>query len=133
MSDINKVLSCLSGVRQRGQDKWIACCPSHADSNPSLSIALKDDRVLFKCWSGCGGVQIMNDIGLPMSCFAPQGVLDNKDTRLESVFGPRPKRTASEDDYLIAIAKAKRDRGERLTSDEKRLEFEAWRRSRKQL
>lgn len=57
--NIDSVLSRLDKVKSRGKDKWIACCPAHDDKNPSLAISIVDDTVLFKCFSGCGGVEVM--------------------------------------------------------------------------
>lgn len=53
MSDLEHVLSRLSGVRRSGNG-WVACCPSHEDRTPSLSIRQgSNGRVLFKCFAGC--------------------------------------------------------------------------------
>jgi len=34
-------------------DGWMACCPAHDDSNPSLNIGYTDDKVLLCCFAGC--------------------------------------------------------------------------------
>lgn len=34
-------------------ETWQACCPSHDDTNPSLSITASGDRVLVHCHAGC--------------------------------------------------------------------------------
>ena len=48
------LLSRLDKVRKMGPDRWMACCPSHSDTRPSLSIReLPDGRVLVHCWTGC--------------------------------------------------------------------------------
>lgn len=127
MSNIDLVLSALDKVKPRGADKWLACCPAHDDKDPSLSIALKDDRVLLKCWAGCGGVEIMEATGLPMTAFAPEGVLDKSEDRIQSVFGPKPRREEPEplDYWIVAVAKADRAAGKRLTQQEKKTELEA--------
>jgi DNA primase len=53
MTPIEKVLSRLPGHRTTG-DGFKACCPSHEDRNPSLSIREADDgTVLLKCFGGC--------------------------------------------------------------------------------
>jgi DNA primase len=53
MTPIEKVLSRLPGHRTAG-DGFKACCPSHEDRNPSLSIKETDDgTVLLKCFGGC--------------------------------------------------------------------------------
>ena len=34
-------------------DRWKACCPSHEDRRPSLTIKDGERGVLLKCWAGC--------------------------------------------------------------------------------
>lgn len=46
------LLSRLRGVRRNGNG-WIALCPAHADSNPSLSIRERDGKILLHCFAGC--------------------------------------------------------------------------------
>jgi hypothetical protein len=127
MSNIDLVLSVLEKVKPRGQDKWLACCPAHDDKDPSLSIALVDDRVLLKCWSGCGGVEVMEATGLPMTAFAPEGVLGRSEDKIRSVFGQKPRQADTKplDYWRVETAKADRAAGKRLTEGEKKLELEA--------
>lgn len=70
--NINKLLDRLQKVKQTGIDKWIACCPAHDDKSPSLGIAIKDDKVLIKCFSGCGATQILDAVGLDYSALFPE-------------------------------------------------------------
>lgn len=61
---IDNVLSRLDGV-QETTSGWIALCPSHGDTCPSLSVGIgRDDRVLLYCHSGCGIEHILPAIGL---------------------------------------------------------------------
>lgn len=75
---IDLVLSRLDQfkLRDNGRDRWRACCPAHAGSNPSaLSIGVgQDDQVLLKCWHGCGIEELAHAMGLD----------------LEDLFPPRP-------------------------------------------
>lgn len=44
----------------RTDGRWWACCPAHADSNPSLTLKLDGDKLLVKCWSNdCDAVSIL--------------------------------------------------------------------------
>jgi len=54
----------LSGVRQRGNNRWIALCPAHEDKDPSLTIRQAQDRVLVHCWAGCAVTDICSAIGI---------------------------------------------------------------------
>ena len=61
---LDNVLAQLKGVRSslRG---WRACCPAHADSEPSLSIGLGEQgQVLLKCFAGCSLERIVEAMGL---------------------------------------------------------------------
>jgi hypothetical protein len=57
-------------VTQKGKE-WIACCPAHDDSEPSLSVTTGDnDKVLVTCRSqGCSWEAIASALGLPESAF----------------------------------------------------------------
>jgi len=57
------VLPKLNKVKENSNG-WLACCPAHDDKNPSLSIAEKDGKILFKCFAGCSYVQIVQALGI---------------------------------------------------------------------
>lgn len=50
--NLEAVLSRLQGVRRNGSG-WQALCPAHADKNPSLSINVRDGKILLHCHAGC--------------------------------------------------------------------------------
>lgn len=59
-----KVLAKLGTVRRSGAG-WMALCPEHADSTPSLSVTEGDDgRTLLKCQAGCETAAVLAAIGL---------------------------------------------------------------------
>lgn len=59
-----RVLAALKNVRQTA-DGWIASCPAHDDSTPSLSIADgRSGRVLLKCHAGCETDAVVAAAGL---------------------------------------------------------------------
>jgi len=62
-----------------GADKAKALCPVHGDRNPSLSIGLKDDKVMIRCFTGCTFAQIAEALELPQSAFFADG--EKKKTR----------------------------------------------------
>jgi hypothetical protein len=69
---LDKVLSCLDKVKSAGPNKWKACCPAHADKNPSLAITeTSDGTVLLKCWAGCTAQDIVSAIGLELRDLFP--------------------------------------------------------------
>ena len=63
----NNLLGMLQGVKSRGRDSWVACCPAHDDKYPSLKIDIKDGKILIKCWSGCSAEDILEAFGLKFS------------------------------------------------------------------
>jgi len=63
----DRFLALLSGVRPRGQDRWIARCAGHDDHSPSLSIRRIRDRLLIRCWAGCTAEQIVAAMGLTLA------------------------------------------------------------------
>src|SRR5579863_9262304 len=70
---LDHVLAQLKGVRTllRG---WRACCPAHADSEPSLSIGLGEQgQVLLKCFAGCSLERIVEALGLTILDLFPDG------------------------------------------------------------
>lgn len=61
------ILSRLQQVKPTGAGKWSACCPSHNDKTPSLSISTGNDgRTLVNCFSGCTTENIVAALGLKM-------------------------------------------------------------------
>lgn len=59
-----ELLTKFTGVRQKGNYKWTACCPAHDDSSPSLQITETDDRTLLHCFSGCSVEQVCAAISI---------------------------------------------------------------------
>src|SRR5258708_38315742 len=70
---LDKVLANLKGVRTslRG---WKACCPAHADREPSLSIRLGEQgQGLLKGFAGCPIERITEAMGLTVIDLLPGG------------------------------------------------------------
>jgi hypothetical protein len=84
-SPIETFLSRLERVRHIGAGRWQACCPSHLDGTPSLSIKEESDgKVLIHCHAGCPAEQVVSAVGLDISDLYPK-----RDPRYE---GFTPKR-----------------------------------------
>src|SRR5947209_18684890 len=68
---LDRVLAQLKGVRT-SLHGWRACCPAHADSEPSLSIGLGEQgQVLLKCFAGCSLERIVEAMGLTIPDLFP--------------------------------------------------------------
>ncbi len=61
--DLDTMLGRLRGVRRAGSG-YVACCPAHADQNPSLSIREGKDRILLHCHAGCDYRSILRALEL---------------------------------------------------------------------
>ena len=73
---LDNVLAQLKGVRTslRG---WKACCPAHADREPSLSIGLGEQgQVLLKCFAGCSLERIVEAMGLTVTDLFPDATAE---------------------------------------------------------
>jgi putative DNA primase/helicase len=64
LPQVEVLLGRLEGVRRAGPSSWMARCPAHPDRNPSLSIALRDGRVLLHCFAGCPPEAVLGAVGL---------------------------------------------------------------------
>jgi hypothetical protein len=53
-------------ARQQGDGSYMALCPVHDDTTPSLHISLGDeeDRILLHCHTGCNTEQVLEAVGL---------------------------------------------------------------------
>ena len=114
MSKIQELVGRLDGVRKTGTDRYIAKCPAHDDGDPSLSVReLPDGRILIKCFSGCGGLDVLTSIGLEWADVMPN----------DGLFQPvaeRREREARRDlmvEYLMTVQKE----GGRLSEEDKQL------------
>ena len=68
MSAASQFLERLSGVRETGPGRWVACCPAHSDHRPSLSIRETDGgRVLLYDFGGCAVDAVLGALGLRLS------------------------------------------------------------------
>jgi hypothetical protein len=73
------LLSRLDGVKQTGPGRWIARCPAHDDTHPSLNIRETDDgRVLIHDFGGCSVEEVLNAIGMTFDDLFPDRVVDHR-------------------------------------------------------
>ena len=87
---VEDLLSRLSKVRKMGADRWMACCPAHADKSPSLSIReCSDGRVLVHCWTGCSVESILDSVGMTFDDLFPERLTDFSLPRVKPAFSAR--------------------------------------------
>lgn len=69
---INNLLGRLNKVKSTGRNTWLACCPSHDDRSPSLSIKEESDgHILLHCFAGCSAADIVDSVGIDISDLFP--------------------------------------------------------------
>ncbi|MGZ8235348.1 CHC2 zinc finger domain-containing protein [Methylobacter tundripaludum] len=72
MTDINKLLDRLDGVKRTGNNKWMAKCPAHDDKHASFGVKITEDgRILLNCFAGCDKESILVSVGLEFSDLYP--------------------------------------------------------------
>jgi len=116
-----KLLERLEMVRKTGTGKWIARCPAHDDGTPSLSVTEIENgnRVLIHCRGGCGALHILESIGMDWSALYP-----DEQESYRPMWRSNTEQKAI-DDMIIAIAQARRDKGERLNEVDKQALIQA--------
>jgi len=62
--NVDVLLARLDGVRRTGASSWMARCPAHPDRNPSLSVSVKEGKLLLHCFAGCPAEAVLNAVGL---------------------------------------------------------------------
>jgi len=96
---IESLLSRMSKVRRRGNNKWMVSCPCHEDKHPSLSIKDQDGVILMHCFSQqCSAADICNAIGIDIQELFPPS--DNYDA---SQAKPRKQTGFEPDQVLFAV------------------------------
>lgn len=118
MTPAESITSRLEFCRQVGRGRWIARCPAHDDSSPSLSVReAEDGRVLIHCHAGCGSAAVISAIGMNFSDLYPES----------NNYSPliRSREKNAYDDLLVGIAKARIESGAKLTESQKKEVMEA--------
>ena len=101
---LTDVLQRLEGVKGR-DGKYMARCPNHGDSTPSLSVSLgSDNKILLKCFAGCSTDDIVRSMGLEM-----RDLFADANEVLPSYSEPKAYQPATqESEYFYAGGKLKK-------------------------
>jgi hypothetical protein len=67
-------------------DTWQACCPSHDDSTPSLSITPAGTKVLIHCHVGCTNAAIVAALGLRLADLFVSSPPSNGHRRMRKIY-----------------------------------------------
>ena len=60
---VEALLAVLEGVRRNGSG-WKTLCPAHADKNPSLSIDVRNGKILVHCHAQCSQEAVLAALGI---------------------------------------------------------------------
>jgi hypothetical protein len=68
--NLETLLSRLKKVRGR-DGSWMACCPSHDDKSPSMTIRDEQGKILIHCFAGCSVPDILGAVQMDMTDLFP--------------------------------------------------------------
>ncbi len=76
---LDAFLALLEGVKPQNNGQYLALCPGHPDTNPSLSVKEADDKILVQCFAGCELADILKPLNLePKDLFLNSHKADTK-------------------------------------------------------
>jgi hypothetical protein len=116
-------LAMVKEVKPRGknQQSWIACCPAHDDSSPSLQIDVGESgNTLIHCWAGCSVEEVCDSIGISMASLFPENGY-----RQQS-FRKRPHKDKDYHEFVLHISKQDRLNGKKQSQADKDQELESY-------
>ena len=112
----DKIIERLEHCKPSGANRWIARCPAHKDSSPSLVISQPDnERVLIHCHAGCSTGDILDSIGLDWGALMPDKGMTYSATRITRKDAPLV------DEMLVEISRSMLARNERMSEADKNL------------
>tara|TARA_R110000822_G_scaffold75306_2_gene181136 strand:- start:1674 stop:2057 length:384 start_codon:yes stop_codon:yes gene_type:complete len=111
---IENLLNRLEKVKEKKANQWVACCPAHSDTTPSLAIAQTlDGRILLKCWSGCSALDVISAVGLDWSALFPPK--DNYKSIMDHLKNKKP----NVDDYVVAAYQSDQGNSKKVSQQDK--------------
>lgn len=99
---IDEFIGRLKGVTPTGEGSWVACCPSHGDEHPSMSVTSQGGKILVHCHAGCTAQDVVDAMGLKMS-----DLFEDSKIRYESANNRRPSDHGEHERAALAPAKKK--------------------------
>jgi hypothetical protein len=113
------LLSRLDKVKRIGRDRWIACCPAHADKSPSLAIRDADGRTLIHCFAGCSTEAVLDAVDMSFSDLMPDKPLDHHKPKVKKPFYASDiLRITRDEARLVYLCASDIAKGRKLTENE---------------
>ncbi len=118
----NTLLLHLTGIKETGAGRYLACCPAHSDKRPSLAIReLDDERVLIHCFAGCSVEEVLHAVGLELDALYPEKLIGHCLHPERRPFSARDILEAVGNEALIvSVAASTIARGETLVEDDRK-------------
>ncbi len=118
----NTLLLHLTGIKETGAGRYLACCPAHLDKHPSLAIReLDDERVLIHCFAGCSVEEVLHAVGLELDALYPEKLIGHCLHPERRPFSARDILEAVGNEALIvSVAASTIARGETLVEDDRK-------------
>lgn len=118
---VERLDNCKEVKPRRGhQQSWIARCPAHDDTKPSLYVDLaQNGNILIKCWTGCGANDVIESVGMhPVELFPEDGYQQRSHIEI--------KKDSDWREIHLSIAKTRREQGKTQTAKEKEEELQSY-------
>ena len=114
------LISRLSKVKSNGSGRWMACCPAHADKNPSLSVREEPDgRVLIQCFAGCATEDVLGAVGLEWKDIMPEKPLYQRAKPIpQRIYPSDALRVIQFEARLVALAAYELTKGKKLAESD---------------
>jgi len=136
---VSTLLSRLDKVRARGNGSWMACCPAHEDTDPSMVVTQADNgNVLINCFAGCTPAEIMASVELDMGALFSDDFVkrhnklihyEQQRRRINHKQTTPPLEQGTKDKLILDEGNRKRANGEKLTERDMDLELQAYMRA----
>ena len=101
MIPIPEILGRFKKVYRSGEGEYQCLCPSHDDSNASLGLKFKEDKMILNCFAGCDMHSILDSVGLTWSDVMPDSLDSTQRTQGKMKFNPYAVLKAIKDDVLF--------------------------------
>lgn len=117
---IGRILERLGGVKENGPGRWIACCPAHNDTRPSLALREVDDgKILLKCFAGCHVDDITASVGLAVSDLFPLVAASYERRRRERFHPGDVLACVAQEAFIVLAAASDLQRGAPMSAEDR--------------
>jgi hypothetical protein len=122
---LEALLSRLNRVKGRA-GSYVACCPAHEDSSPSLAVKEVEGKIILHCFAGCSVNDIVGAVGMDMTDLFPPKAPDYRPQQPVKFFASDLLKVLHLEARIVMVAAYDVRKGRALSAvDMARLEL-AW-------